>query len=498
MAVTNGNRKILDLKRWEMICPNPNGNLTDGSFISSSRLFRQLQFFYYATTSQSMYDPFEDGWVFLPNGAVGGSGGVGACGTTHSWSTGTSIGAYYLSGISGTVSSITTNQPLARSLSGFEVLVMEGPNAGSLLEIKGNTLGPSSTVYFDTQVSSFDSTTRYRLITPRWYVLGGGTQSTTSFKVYDFATNTWVPLTTTASPSVFPASLGTDSRLIATPSQIELNVSYFHTFNASSADASSIVDGNANWASGQWINSQVRIVSGTGAGQFGVVYNNNSNTLFVSSVTSAIPNTWSIAPSTDSKINIEGNDDYLYYIGNNNIALYRYRISQNRWELVTPTVARAAAPGAALGGNWIWEVTDPTWTDSNNIKNGRYIYSFRGGGTALLDIYDIAANSWTSNVLYSPGWAGATSGTTDTLTTGSKYCYTKNSIYISKESTGRFFRFDILKNEMVPWGYLLYPQSTARVGDTMWDVDFIEGNTTIKYIYLLLNSTTAAFRCMVI
>ena len=484
MAITNGNRKLLDPKRWEFMCLNPIGNTVDGSVVASSRHHKQRQFFIYNATNVAMYNPEEDGWVYLPNPSFS-NWGIGACAITTSWSTGNKLGVSSLSAIGGSVSSIQTDQFFARELSGYDVHILEGPNAGKFLEIKSTSVGPSSILTFDVQPSAFDSTTRFRLLTPRVYGITNGTiASGTSFKFYDFATNTWVGLAVAG----FHTSVGTDARLIATPS-LDYNDLFFHSFVATAANSNQIENSSANWAASSWSNYQIRIASGTGAGQIYPIATNDASTLTISG-------TWAITPSTDSSAVLEGCDDFLYYIGNNSVALYRYRISTNTWSLITPTVARLNTPANGLGGNWVHSVTDPTWNDPNNIKNGRYIYSFRANSTGGLDIYDIALNRWENNHPYAPGFVGAVSGTLDTFSTGTKYCYNKNFIYITKENSGRFFKFDIHRREMIPWGFLMYPQSTVRTGDTLFDVMFKEGNTELTYMYFIPNSLNSLFRCM--
>jgi hypothetical protein len=61
MATTNGNRKILDLKRWEFCAPSPVSSVA-GSFIVSSRNFRQQQMLITSNTAAAIYNPSEDGW----------------------------------------------------------------------------------------------------------------------------------------------------------------------------------------------------------------------------------------------------------------------------------------------------------------------------------------------------------------------------------------------------------------------------------------------------
>jgi hypothetical protein len=59
MATTNGNRKILDLKRWEFCTPAPTATVA-GSFIASSRHYRQQQLYVVSATVQYLYSPLED------------------------------------------------------------------------------------------------------------------------------------------------------------------------------------------------------------------------------------------------------------------------------------------------------------------------------------------------------------------------------------------------------------------------------------------------------
>lgn len=136
-----------------------------------------------------------------------------------------------------------------------------------------------------------------------------------------------------------------------------------------------------------WTNYQIRITSGTGKGQTRTIASNTSTVITVSSA-------WTTVPDATSVYAIEGNDDYLYLLGNNAVTMYRYSISGNTWTVLTPGVARAGAPIAGMSANWIASTgTGSEWDNESNVQNGKYLYSFRGG-TSVLDRYDIAANSW--------------------------------------------------------------------------------------------------------
>jgi hypothetical protein len=464
------------MKRWEYCTPLPQTTAAN-HFIVSSRHFRQQQLLVTSTSVAQIYNPNEDGWIALPSPALG-TFAAGACGVAAGFSTGSTAGAASLTATGGTVSTIVTNQTLARDLRGYSVQILAGPNAGVTLEILSNTIGTNATITVATQASAFSASTVYRLMTPSFFVFGGGTLAAGSFKRYDFATNTWVTLANTG----LPASFGTDGRLLATPSWIDTGYKSFATGTATSSATLSLANNTKNWATNQWVNYQIRITAGTGAGQIRTITANTNTQITVNAV-------WTTNPDATSQYSIEGNDDFLYLIGNNAVAMYRYSISGNTWTTLSPTVARAGAPGAALGGNWVHSVSATDWTNENAIQNGRYIYSFRGAGGATLDRYDIAANTWAA-LTYSPA--------TETFTTGTKYAYCKDAIYLTKENTGRWFRFDIALSQMDGWGAALMPQSTAVIGDTAFDVTYRDGATEIDYIYFALNSSNILLRQMVI
>jgi hypothetical protein len=476
MPTTNGNRKILDVKRWEFMAPAPAATVA-GSFIVSSRHFRQQQMFVRGNTEAYIYNPSEDGWVALPSPGLAGTFGAGASGTAGGWSTGSTVGAASLTATAGTTSTITTNQNFQRDLRGYKVHILSGPNNGLVLDIVRNTTGASSIITVATQGTAFSASTVYRLLTPRYYVVGAGTLASASFRVYDYATNTW----TTLSQTGLPASLATDGKLIATPSIIDGDFKTFATGTATSGTSTTIVQTGKTWTASSWINSQVRITGGTGAGQIRTITANTTDTLTVA--------TWTTTPDSTSTYAIEGNDNFIYYMGNNAVTMYRYDITANTWSTLSPGVARGGAPTTGMSGHWVHSATETDWTNESAIQNGRFLYSFRGAAGALLDRYDIAANSWAA-VTYAPA--------ADTFTTGTKYSLHGGTLYIQKEATGRWFAFDIARAEMFPWSTMLYPQGAAILGDTAFDVLYKDGSTEIYYVYMLLNTSNVLLRQMVI
>ena len=476
MATTNGNRKILDLKRWEQVTPAPNATQA-GAFIASSRHYRQNQLYVRANTEAYLYNPNEDGWVLVPSPALAGTFGAGAAGVGGAWSTGTTVAAASLTATGGTTTTIITNQTLARSIAGYSVHIISGPNAGLTIPIVSNTIGATATITVAAQASAFTASTVYRLCTPVWYVLGSGTLASGSFRKYDFATNTWTTLVNTG----LPATLGTDGKLISTPSWLNSGYNSFATGTATSATGTTLVNSAKTWTTNQWTNYQVRIVSGTGAGQIRNISSNTGTTLTVP--------TWTTTPDATSVYEISGNDDFIYYMGNNAVTMYRYSISGNSWTTLSPTAARAGAAVAGMSAHWIYGESSTVWSDESVIINGRRIYSFRGG-VATLDYYDIALNTWVSGVTYAPA--------TETFTTGSKYTYINDKLYIQKDATNRWFQLDLSESNMNGWTTMPVVQGAALVGDTAFDATYYDGATEIHYVYMLMNTSTLMYRQMVI
>lgn len=480
MATTNGNRKILDLKRWEFVTPAPVAT-SAATYVVSSRHYRQQQLYVTSNTVAYLYNPLEDGWTQVPSPALVGTFGAGSAGVAGSFSTGVTVAAASLTATAGTTTSITTNQTIARDLRGYSVYFVGGTNAGKLKTIASNTIGANSVITFEgaAEATAFDNSSQYRLKTPVFYCVNPGTPAAGTFKKYDFATNTWTNLAQTG----LPANISTDSRLISTPAWIDTGFQSFATGTATSGTSTTLTNSAKNWATNQWTNYQLRITGGTGAGQIRTVASNTGTVLTVSSA-------FSPTPDSTSTYSLEGNDDFIYYIGSNAVTLYRYSIYSNTWSTITPGTARAAAPTTGLSGHWIWGSSDSAWTDENSIINGRRIYSFRGGAGTILDYYDIAANTWVNGLTYAPA--------TETFTTGTKYIYNGNFIYLQKDATGRWFRHNVVTSEQDGWNTMTYTQGAAVLGDTAFDVTYRDGATEIVYAYMILNTSAVMLRQMVV
>jgi hypothetical protein len=477
MPTTNFNKKGLVLKRWEPVAAAPTATVA-GSCVAMANVGTQRSLYIASTANAWLYTPDQDGWVQVPSAGLAGTFGSGTTITAGHYSIGSSTGLQFLTATGGTTSTIVTNQTLARDLRGYRIHIMGGPNAGVTLPIVRNTLGANATITVDTQASAFTASTTYRLLTPVWYVVNAGTLASASFRKFDFATNTWVTLLQTN----LPTTVQNDSALTTTPSFFGTDYVSFATGTATAGGASTLTNSAKTWTTNQWSNYQIRITGGTGAGQIRTIASNTGTVITVGSA-------WATQPDVTSTYSIEGNDDFIYYQGSSVVTLVRYSISSNTWTVLSPTAARAAAPNQGTCGIWAYEATEADWTNESNIINGRRIYSFRGAASTAIDYYDIALNTWVSATTYAPA--------TDTFTVGTKYAYVGNNIYLQKDATMRWFRFNVTTNEMDGWTTLNNTSGSAIMGNTAYIYRYVDGTTVIPFVYFLINTSVLHERQMI-
>ena len=492
---TNTNKKFRDLRSWEMTDP-PVGASAAGVFLVASEGPDQSIMRVSSATAVQLFDPFEGGYTSLPSPALAGTFGAGSCGRYHPMGpTGTAQAG---SGATTLVTNLTILADL-RKRGGRYFLgrVTGGTGAGQDFRIENVTTGANATLTIakiagGALATALDTTSTFVLLTGRFYILNAGLQAAGSFKYWDYATSTWSGNLTITN---LPATVSTDSRLVVTSSGLGINSQSLFSglaFGGSKVSTGSnttttLNDTAKSWTVNQWANAQVRITSGLGAGQVRTIASNTATALTVSVA-------WTTTPDTTSVYCIEGNDDHIYYFGTAAVAAMRYSISANTWTVLTPTAARAAAPGAGLSAHWIYGCTAPGWGTESAIKNGQRIYSFRGGAGTGLDYYDIAANTWVSTLTYG--------NTAEAPTTGASWSYdSENRIFLSIPVAAGFVRFaafDLYANALIPMGTLPYVQGTAVVGDKLTVLQWDDGlGTPAKYLYQESHSVAVMHRSLI-
>ena len=474
MAIINNNRPTLNRKEWQMMTPAPvttaaamfivapdSGNFNDALYMTSN-------------TVHYLYIHSQDSWTQLPSGAFGGTFGAGACGVRHPWSA-----TYTATGGTTTTIQVALN---SFNITGIVVgqtveFLSAGTNFGVRATIENiynpGTAGSTITITIGTTLgAAVVNTDTFRITSGRYFVLSAGTLAATSFRQFDVATMSWTSNTNTG----LPATWGTDGKLVLAYNYGE----EYENSTATAGGASTLTDGTKSWTVNQWSNYQVRIDGGTGFGQIRTIASNTGTVLTTSAA-------WTTPPDATSTYVIEANQDYIYALGNNAVTMYRYVISTNTWSTLSPGVARTGAPSTGMNASAVGVTGNSGWADVTNIKNGRYIYSFRGGAGALLDRYDIALNTWAAMVYIG----------TETFTTGSSAFVMGEYIYIRKDATNRFFRYNVVDNMMYPFSVNMYTDGAALLGQKIWVKNYTSAQS-IQWLYSLQNTGTALHRVMLI
>lgn len=489
MTTTVSLRKLLHKKQMEM-CSSSVLATAAGRGVCASKFNMQPNkdcvFYLASSTLMYSYNPEEDAWGYFPASGLSGTFGAGSCSEYRDLSA--PGGAPSSTATGGTTTTIITNLSIVKNLKDVYIRCIDGTNRGYFGKIADNTIGSNSVLTLQTAASSaFDSTSVFQIFGGSvWFLNGGSSANATGFGVYDRITNAWTSRSVTSLPTAF----ATDGQLVSTVGYISNGGQGFVSGQAVSG-ASTQLTTNKNFLTNCWANFQVRIVSGTGAGQIRSISSNTATVLTVSQA-------WTTVPDSTSMYVIEGNDDYLYLIGHSVVNLYRYSISANTWTLLSPVAARAAAVGAGCTLSWVDSVQEASWNDGTYAtwypslvkQNGRYLYSFRGAGSPSLDVYDIAANTWISDIPY-----GNKGGT---FTTGSSAVDYGGMIYIMKDATGLIFKFDVAKNSLIPFVANVIPQGTAHASSKLFVVVYEDGATKIPYLYSLSNARSELVRWLMI
>lgn len=479
MAETQNNTPILNRKEWQTMMPAPTTTSAGAFVISPTTSNRRYSMLVSSATVHYLYDHQEDDWLPIASGAFGGTFGAGACGSHLAWSI-----TYTATG--GSTTTVTVNAAthnINGNVVGDEIEFLSGTagNIGqrrTITAIETNIGTGTITITFNAAPNAVANNDTFRVSSGSFFVLVPGTLSASTFKRYDIATGTWNALTSTG----LSATWGTDGRLVSP----YVRTDSYDSGTATSGSSTTLVCTGKNWTADQWINYQVRITGGTGVGQKSRITDNTTDTL-----------TFGAGATIDSSSTfvIEGDENAIYALGNNAVTMYKYSISANTWATVSPTTARAGAPIAGMSADWIGTTGDTNWADITDIKDGRYIYSLRGG-TSVMDRFDISggtngAGAWTA-VTYQPSLT--------TFATGDSTEWSGQYLYIAKEGTAaipqRIYKYDLIGNTVLPFSTDWYLGGAAVLGNKMW-IKNLSTAGAVKWLYVLQSTSTNLRRIMI-
>lgn len=252
---------------------------------------------------------------------------------------------------------------------------------------------------------------------------------------------------------------------------------------------------------------KVRIISGTGAGSEFAITSNSATTLnflaqgFTPDTTTQyiIMENYGIASSGSTTTLVDSSQNWptntlvgkrVRFVGATTLAT-EAAITAN-----TANTLTFALVGNAPDQNTHYSIlTMPASSTGISIKcitntsdsslNNKYLYFWRGGSPNLMR-YDLASEI-NEFITYFP--------MTETFSTGSMFTYDDaDRIYLQKDSTGRIYYYDIVKNQIVPFATVPYGMGTALIGNR---IEIITTDDGLKYLYLPRHSSQEFWRTLI-
>ena len=283
---------------------------------------------------------------------------------------------------------------------------------------------------------------------------------------------------------------------------------------ATSGTVTSLVDTTKNWQVGQWNGYLVRILAGTGVGKEVAISANDATSLTLT--------TPGFTPDTTTKYQIMCS----FGIGTGTFAATTMADSTKNWivnifagKRVVFTSGTGARQETTIGSNTnntltfgsVGTVPDATttytilgetprstgisvrWAFNPSVvtDKGLYLIVPRGGGNNTIDRYNIAIDYWDQSTFYSPQ--------SETLTTGSSYCYDGVDLFYFSVGLATDFiyiySFNVSTLEVNgAFQTTALQGATAHIGNLMEIVTSPDGGS---FLYLGINTSRLMYKSLI-
>ena len=465
-----------------------------------------------STTVLMQYNTVNNGWMQLPSPALAGAIAIGA---TAVYAPSQGPRGTFTTPLSTTSITLSTALPATvgtNQLVGQRLRIVDNASgaSGTISEVTilSNTSGTTPTVTFAAIGTAPTTLGTYEFLTGRYYMLTTGVATAGMWKYWDVCTSSMSGNLSVTNLS----TVGTATSIVcldelytpivgagASAAAINGEVGgYYGNITATGSSATTITgqaaNNDAGVAANQWRNFQIRIVQDattpTSVGQRRVITSHTAGASPVYTVA-----TWTVTPSSNAKFVIENNNDILLWTNNSPTTLAYHPVA-NTWDTTT-----YAARGTAIGaGGTTFHPFGATQSTLDNQVKPSWIYSFRGGITNTLDIFDIAAastGSWTNGATYD-GQGSVTFNTS----AASTYSVVDNKALLSPVSLTstpvNMYYFDVDKNSLRPYAPCQFPPSTVTDGDRLAINIYSDGTTKKAFMYYLGSTTNTMMRSLFI
>lgn len=506
--MSNFFKKVIDRPIWAQVAPAPNAHAAATSMCSDLRSdVSRMPFVYNIITTAicNRYNIITKGWqlAFNPGMAALAAGStscfVPSFGLQGTLAAGSTTTVLKISNI-GTAPGV--NMLANRGGSGefgFKIRVTD-TTAGKVEErfIVANDAVTATTIEVDKAFTFTPATgARWEMLAGRVIMLSSGALAAASWRSFEVSTNVFTNLTTTN----LPATVGTDSNIVVldeqyTPYTCEpgegmIKGSFLYdsgsqtdryALTATNSALGSLTGqasgGDASVVANEYRNFQIRIVQDTvtpaAVGQRRIIASHTAG----ASPVYTLGSNWSTTPSTSAKYVIElpnliilrssaTTTQYVYNYTDATINNGTGSIAANAWS----TTYFAAAGNAHAAGLY----QAPAWgiqPDNQKFARQSHIFSFRGGGTTTLDLFDIAGGTtgaWTNGITYD----GANNAFTTTGVSGAHAPFDQEgrfhyiNLYVASQ-VSQIYRFDTENRVFSPYTPTDFLQTgTSALGGRM-------------------------------
>jgi hypothetical protein len=528
--MANTFKKVIDRQMWVSSAPSPNAHAAAGCLASDLRSDVSRNPFVYQLVSATVlnrYNIVTKAWNFVQSPALAGTFGAGA-----SMVFAPSFGAV------GTIAAgaTTTRVPLTTALAtavgvnmlanrggsgeyGFKVRII-GLAAGKTEErfIVGNTSGTTPTLLLDNALTFTPASgDRYEILGGRVFMLGAGTTASNIWRSLEVATNT---LSSGLSTTGLPATIGTDSNLVALDEQYtpydcnpgegfikgtfeyDNNLVSRKALAATAAAAGTITGqasgGDATVVANEYRNFQIRIVhDATTPASVGQRRAIASHTAGPSAVYTLGSN-WTTTPSASAKFVIEY-PNLILARSSATTTVYTYNYMDAAYNNGTTNLAANSWSTTCFGVAPAVHAAGVMWMPSFGIrpdvaKNSRHgmIHCYRGT-SATIDTLNIAGGTtgtWETAIVYdgSVALTAATSGGYSPFENEGRMFYLNP---YTASAVNQIFRFDVQNRVLSPYTPTDEIQAgTATLGNRMACFAAIDGSDVYDVVFLLSHLAT--------
>lgn len=501
-------RDIIDLPTWRPLADSPYASPAGPGFIGDLRNNDDRHpciFYPHSSDEIDFYDVKNNEWIDIldPSLSAVPVGGVfmpsqGPRGTLAVGSTTTSI---ILS--TALPASVAPNQLANRSDgTGFKIRIIgNGTNSssGKIDEktIIANSSGTTPTIVLNSALSfTPQSGDGYEFLSGRLFMMANSNIAG-SWKYFDVATYS---VSGNLSTTNLPASpydnsfIGLDELFV--PYNQSPGTGFLGNLTATASSSTTITGqlsgGDSSVLANEYRNFQIRIIQDTvKPTSVGQRRNITSHTVGPSPIYTV--SVWTVTPSSNATFVIENNSDRILLWINGQTNTFTYNISSDTWDTTT-FAARPAAAAAGVTSGHAFSIVP----DTNKNTRQSFIFSFRAGGNAALDLLDIAGDSngtWSGNITYANKrhqFSTGTCGIVEPVTLEGKY------LYINYNAGRRFFRFD-MKNRVLETSTFLnftssdISNSAQRIAST----HFHSGTTKLAFLISIRSNQFEVFQLII-